>query len=288
MIAALIIARHAVQESLRRRVFVVVLVLTLLFLALFIVASVKALNAPASFIIGNGSAIDRSQATSITSVTMLGLGVFASLFLATVLAVFLTLGAIRGDAERGLLQPLVVRPLGREELLLGRFVGAVAVCVGYVLALYALVVLIVHQAGGRWPDHIIGPGLALAAAVTVLVAISLLGSVFLSASANGIAVFMLYGAGLVSGLLSTIGATLGAHTIETIGRDIAVALPFEGLYQAALYALGSNQTGLARVVVNLGPFGSAHANSVVFDMWAAFYLAAIAVLATVGFNRRDL
>jgi Cu-processing system permease protein len=288
LIAALIIARHAMQESIRRRVFVVVLVLTLLFLALFIVASVKALNAPASFIIGNGSPIGRSQATSITSVTMLGLGVFASLFLATVLAVFLTLGAIRGDAERGLLQPLVVRPLGREELLLGRFVGAVAVCVGYVLALYALVVLIVHQAGGRWPDHIIGPGLALAAAVTVLVAISLLGSVFLSASANGIAVFMLYGAGLVSGLLSTIGATLGAHTVETIGRDIAVALPFEGLYQAALYALGSNQTGLARVVVNLGPFGSAHANSVVFDIWAAFYLAFIAVLATVGFKRRDL
>lgn len=284
----MIVARHAVQESIRRRVFVVVLLLTLLFLALFIVASVKALNAPANFLIGNGSPIDRSQATSITSVTMLGLGVFASLFLATVLAVFLTLGAIRGDAERGLLQPLVVRPLGREELLLGRFVGAGTVCVAYVVALYALVVLIVHQAGGRWPDHIIGPGLALAAAVTVLVAISLMGSVFLSASANGIAVFMLYGAGLVSGLLSTIGATLGAHTVSTIGRDIAVALPFEGLYQAALYALGSNQTGLARVVVNLGPFGSAHANSAAFDIWAAFYLLVIAVLATVGFKRRDL
>ena len=32
-----------------------------------------------------------------------------------VLAVFLTLGAVRGDAERGLLQPLVVRPVGRGE-----------------------------------------------------------------------------------------------------------------------------------------------------------------------------
>ena len=288
MTAALIIARHAIQESIRRRVFVVVLVLTLLFVALFIVTSVKALNAPASFIIGSGSPSDRRQATSITSVTLLGLGVFASLFLATVLAVFLTLGAIRGDAERGLLQPLIVRPLGREELLLGRFVGAVAVCVAYVLGLYAVVVLVVHQAGGRWPDHIIGPGLALASAVTILVAISLLGSVFLSASANGIAVFMLYGAGLVSGLLSSIGATLGAHTVETIGRDIAIALPFEGLYQAALYALGSNQTGLARVLVNLGPFGSAHANSAAFDIWAAFYLAFLALLAIVGFKRRDL
>ena len=40
-----------------------------------------------------------------------GLAMFAILFLATILAVFLTLGAVRGDAERGLLQPLVVRPV---------------------------------------------------------------------------------------------------------------------------------------------------------------------------------
>ena len=49
---------------------------------------------------------------------------FATLFLGVVLAVFLTLGAVSGDAERGLLQPLVVRPIGRSTLLLARFVGA--------------------------------------------------------------------------------------------------------------------------------------------------------------------
>ncbi len=280
---ALIIARHVLQESVRRRVFVVVLVLTLLFLALFTLATVEAFNAQQPF--GGGGSFSPH---AITAVTLNGLGVFASLFLATVLAVFLTLGAVRGDAERGLLQPLVVRPLGRREFLLGRFVGAVAVCVAYVVVLYALVVLIVHQAGGLWPDYVIGPGAALAGAVTLLVAMSLLGSVFLSATANGIAMFMLYGAGLVSGLLAAIGAALNAHTVLTIAHDITLALPFEGLYQSALHALGSNQTGLTRVLVNLGPFGASHPNSVWFDIWAAAYVAILAVLATVGFERRDL
>jgi Cu-processing system permease protein len=279
----LIIARHVLQESVRRRVFVVVLVLTLLFLALFTLATVEAFNAQTPF--GGGGSFSPH---AITAVTMNGLGVFASLFLATVLAVFLTLGAVRGDAERGLLQPLVVRPLGRREFLLGRFVGAAAVCVAYVVVLYALVVLIVHQAGGSWPDYVIGPGVALAGAVTILVAMSLLGSVFLSATANGIAMFMLYGAGLVSGLLAAIGAALDAHTVLTIAHDITLALPFEGLYQAALHALGSNQTGLTRVLVNLGPFGASHPNSVPFDIWAVVYLAILSVLATVGFERRDL
>jgi Cu-processing system permease protein len=288
MTASLTIARHVIQESVRRRVFAVVLLLTLLFLGLYTMATAKAFAGPAPFTFGSGGLIDPHTVTSITSVTLLSLGLFSSLFLATVLAVFLTLGAVHGDAERGLLQPLVVRPIGRVQFLLGRFVGAAAVSVAYVLALYTAVLVIVHQAGGHWPDHVLGPGLALAAAVTILVALSLLGSVFLSATANGIAMFMLYGAGLVSGLLASIGATLGAHTIQTIGHDIAIVLPFQGLYQAALHALASNQTGLARVLVNLGPFGSAHAGSTAFDIWTAVYLAIVALLATVSFERRDL
>ena len=57
---------------------------------------------------------------------------FAILFLGAILAVFLTLGAVRGDAERGLLQPLLVRPLPRHTLLLGCWLGATAVCAPYV------------------------------------------------------------------------------------------------------------------------------------------------------------
>ncbi len=49
--------------------------------------------------------------------TVFGLAMFAILFLGAVLSVFLTLNVVRGDAEAGLLQPLVVRPIGRAQLL---------------------------------------------------------------------------------------------------------------------------------------------------------------------------
>ena len=45
MTRALIIARHVLEESVRRRVFLIVLVLTILFLALFTVATIEAFNA---------------------------------------------------------------------------------------------------------------------------------------------------------------------------------------------------------------------------------------------------
>ena len=288
MRATLIIARHAVQETVRRRVFIVVLVLTLLFLALFTVATVKAFAAEGTFQFGNNGPVGPAGVASLTTVTLLGLGVFGSLFLAAVLGVFLTVGAVGGDAERGLLQPLVVRPLGRRQFLLGRFVGAAAVSSAYVTVLYAAVLVIVHQAGGQWPDYIVGPAVALMSAVTILVAMSLLGSVFLSTVANGIAMFMLYGAGLVSGLLASIGAALNAHTVQTISHDITIALPFEGLYEAAVHAFASNAGGLARIAVNLGPFGAAESGSTLFYLWAVVYFGLAAVIAAVGFERRDL
>jgi Cu-processing system permease protein len=286
MSPALVVARHVLQESVRRRVFVVVLVLSVLFLALFALATFEAFHAIDSF--SPSADTGTLDTRGLVTVTLIGLGMFATLFLGTVLAVFLTLGAVRGDADRGLLQPLVVRPLGRAELLLGRFAGAASVCVLYVLILYVSVLAIVQLAGHRGPDRVVGPGLALMAAVVILVALSLLGSVVLSATANGIAMFMVFGAGLVAGLLATIGSALNSHPVSTIAHDLSLALPFEALYQAGLHALAASQTGFTGVLINLGPFGSSHAGGPGLDLWAVAYLAIIGVLATYGFNRRDL
>src|SRR5439155_24632238 len=131
-----------------------------------------------------------------TGATVFGMAMFGTLFLGAVLAAFLTLGVIRGDAERGLLQPLVVRPVGRTTVLVARFLGAGAVCVPYVLVVYAASVVITRWNGSWTPDRVVTPGLELAAGVLVIAAISLFGSVFLTTIANGIAVFMVFGAGL--------------------------------------------------------------------------------------------
>ena len=68
------------------------------------------------------------DATTLAGATLFGLSMFGTLFLGAVLAIFLTLGVVRGDAERGLLQPLVVRPVGRATFLLSRLLAAARVC----------------------------------------------------------------------------------------------------------------------------------------------------------------
>jgi ABC-type transport system involved in multi-copper enzyme maturation permease subunit len=279
-----VIAGYALRESIRRRVFVVVLLLTLGFLALYGLGAREAFQAQENF---------RDVATGvdgkvIAGATVFGLSMFATLFLGTVLAVFLTLGVVRGDAERGLLQPLVVRPVGRTTLLAARFAGAGAVCAGYTLAVYFAAMGLTWWAGSWSPDRIVLPGVELAAGVVVLTALSLLGSVFLSSTANGIAVFMVFGAGLVAGLLGQVGKGVGSERLESISEGAAWALPFEALYQDSLAQITAETRGLTGFILELGPFGGADAGGAWLGAWTVAYLLIVGVLASLGFARRDL
>jgi Cu-processing system permease protein len=224
----------------------------------------------------------------LTGSTLLGLAMFTTLFLGCVLAVFLTLGAVRGDAERGLLQPLVVRPVGRTELLAGRFAAAAGVCAGYVAAVYTAAMAITAAAGGWWPDAVVSPGLGLVAGVILIAALALLGSIFLSATANGIAVFMAFGAGLAAGLLGQIGDALAVETLEDVAQVASWLLPFEALYQAGLNALTQETRGATEVIVQLGPFGGAQEGGPRLWLWSAAYLGIVAAAARLAFARRDL
>jgi Cu-processing system permease protein len=282
-----VIVGYALHESLRRKVFLIVIVLTAVFLALYALGSWYAFDSAEEFA-EEAPELGAIDEETLTGATLLGLAMFAILFLGAVLAVFLTLAVVRGDAERGLLQPLVVRPVGRSTLLVSRFAAAAAVCTVYVVAVFSATAAITYWAGGWWPDRFVVPGVELAAGVVVIAALSLLGSVFLSATANGIAIFMTFGAGLVAGLLGQIGEVLRSDTLTDIARAASWALPFEALYQDGLNAISSESFGLTSEALELGPFGGAQAGGAWLGPWTLAYLAAIGLVALVAFNRRDL
>jgi Cu-processing system permease protein len=276
-----VVARHVVLECVRRRVFLVVPIATALFLGLYWFGTDRVFDQATSF----GGSVD---ATVVTGATMLGLSMFGTFFLGSILATFLTFTVVRGDGEQGLLQPLIVRPLGRTAFVAGRFMGAAAVGVGYSLALFLSCVAITGATGGWWPDRVVEPALQLAGAVLFVTASSLFGSVFLATVANGIAVLMFVGAGLVAGFLGQIGDALGSDTLVTVGRVASALLPFEALYQAALRSLTADLSGAEGFIVRLGPFGGGADASAGLYFWLAAYFILLAAGTVAAFARRDL
>jgi Cu-processing system permease protein len=280
---AAVIAAFALRESLRRRVFIVVALLTVAFLVLYALGVWQVSQESENF-----GDLDGVEGETVTGATLLGLSMFATLFLGAVLAVFLTLGAVRGDAERGLLQPLIVRPLGRRQYLAGRFLAAATVSGAYVLVVYAGAVVVTGTIGDWWPSSPVGAGVRLAGAVVVIAALALLGSIFLSANANGIAVLMVFGAGLLAGLLGSIGEALESGTLQTLANTASWLLPFEALYRDALRVLVQEVPGVTGAIVQLGPLGGSHDAGPLLAPYILVYLAAVAVFAAFAFGRTDL
>jgi ABC-type transport system involved in multi-copper enzyme maturation permease subunit len=280
-----LVATYTFRELARRKVFVVVPIVTAAFLGLYIVGSVYAFRVTAPSTGFTGFSIDPRI---VTGSTLLGLAMFGTFFLGVILAVFLTFSTVRGDSETGLLQPLVVRPVGRMSLLAGRFMGTVVVTVAYVVILYGACVIATGVIGGWWPERPLAAGLYLATGTVVVAALSILGSIFLSTIPNGIAVLGVFGAGLLAGLLGQIGDALSSHALVSMAKVTSWVLPFEALYQASLHALTVGTSGLTGFVVRLGPLGAAEDPGRWLGPWAFLYLAAVALASIALFARRDL
>ncbi len=279
------IALFSLREALRRRVFAVVAILTVACGVLYALAVWRVFKTLDQFVGDRPAGVDPEV---LAGATLLGLALFGTLFLGSVLAVFLTLGAVRGDAERGLLQPVLVRPLSRRGYLVARLLGAGSACAAYALLVYAGAVIVTGVIGGWWPERFIVIGLEMAAAVVVVAAISMAGSVVLSATANGIAVFMAFGAGLVAGLLGQIAEALGSETLEDAAIVVSWLLPFEALYQASLSDMTASTGGFTKLDIQLGPLGGAQPAGPLLIGFTIVYVAGVTALAVGAFQRRDL
>jgi len=162
------------------------------------------------------------------------------------------------------------------------------VCVIYVQIVYWSAVALTQATGSYYPGNAIAGAVSLAAAVTIIVAIALLGTTLLSSTANGIAIFMVFGAGLAAGLIGQIGTALDSETLEQISAIATWALPFEALYQDGLHALTADIDGVTGVIVQLGPFGGSQDAGPLLYPFALAYLLVAGWLADRAFRRADL
>ena len=217
---------------------------------------------------------------------MFGLSMFATLFLGAVLAAFLTLATVRRRCRARPAAALVVRPVGRSvappPAASSRRRGPPSSSRSLRGAL-----VITWQIGEWTPDRIVGPVVQLAAATAVIAALSLLGSVFLSATANGIAVFMVFGAGPVAGLLGQIGEALGSETLTNVAEIASWGAPSRRSTRTG-WMRSPRTRGFTEAALTLGPFGGAQAAGAFLWPWTLAYLALVGAAALAAFARKDL
>lgn len=281
-----LIAGQVLSELRHRRSLAVVTVITVGFLALYgwgaseILSDLEQQNP--------GGGLPPEETARGAGFLLLGIGVFATFSLASVLAVFTTMNTIRGEAEQGLLQPLLVRPVARSAVIAGRIGAATAAGGVYAAIVISAASALTSAAGGSPPGNLLQVVLALTAAVALVAAFTVVASSFLGTAATGLTATMLISVGFFASLVRQIGEQTDSESVTLWAGRVTDLLGFNALYESALGSLTDGVGGLAGLALQLGPFGQQRDFTSSVLVLSAVELAVLVALATWRLRRLDL
>ncbi|HVB09256.1 MAG TPA: ABC transporter permease subunit [Bacillota bacterium] len=272
----LTIAAFTFREAMRRRLVAVAVLITaafLLLLGLGLHAEVTS-GSPAVGLLGG--------------LTLVLVGLYLASPLPALLAVLATAGAISAEVENGAVQAVLARPIGRGDLVLGKFVGLALLLLAYTACLYAAVLLIAWAIAGATLPR---PAAVLALLLLqplVLVALTLFGSTFLPTMANGAAAILLYGLSSFGGAIEQLGAFSGVHALGDIGAISTLVLPSDAIYRRAA-GLAAAQGGASSMLWQMaGPAAGVATPGPGVVVYAVAYVLVAVAAAVWVFTRRDV
>ncbi|MEF3302142.1 ABC transporter permease [Paenibacillus sp. GYB003] len=272
------------KELTRKRVFLVTLILTLVFLVLF-AFGVRELAG----VVGQNQASPAERL--MNGMVLMVLGLFFAQFLAAFFVLFSSMGTVTGEQENGLLLAVAARPLPRWKLYLAKWLGHAVWIAVYSAVLFVSVVWTVHSLAGLpllAADLLRGFALFIWMPL-LLLTLAMLGSVYLPMLGNGICAALLYGFALFCGLVEGITTYEGSHpALDKLILLTGLLLPTDSVYRRSLYEAmgGADWAGLA--VADMGPFSMPSVPSNAFLLYTVGYAAVLLLLGCRAFSRKDL
>jgi ABC-type transport system involved in multi-copper enzyme maturation permease subunit len=281
----LTIARLTIAETVRRRILLVLIVLTIASVGL----TTWGIERLVTFARADG-AIELEIQVGVSQVLIFVAFMFS--FVLAMSAAFLGAPAIAADLESGVAQAMLARPMRRADLVIGRWLGLAVVVAAYAIGSGLLEIGAVYLVTGYGPPE---PFLAagyLAAQAVALLTLALLLSTRLPAIAAGAICVVVFGLGWMAGVMAGFGRLFDAGPLIAVAEASRYLLPTDGLWRATVYHLEPP----AVIAVILGddgpseanPFFAALAPPPTFIVWAGVWVAIMLGLAVVSLSRRDL
>ncbi len=272
------------KELTRKRVFLVTLIVTSVFLILFAFGIRELADTSLQNAVSPAGRL-------LSSMVMIVLGLFFAQFLAAFFVLFSAMGTVTGEQENGLLLAVAARPMPRWKLYLAKWLGHAVWVAAYSAVLFLAVVWAVHSQTGLpilAGDLLRGLGLFVWMPL-VLLAVTMLGSVYLPMLGNGICAALLYGFSLFSGLVEGVTVYGGGHpALDKFVFLIDLLLPTDAVYKRGLYELlgGADWAGLA--LADMGPFSMPNVPSDAYLLYTLAYTALLLALGCRAFGKKDL
>ncbi len=283
-----IIFRLTLREAARRKVLWGLLILGVLFLALYLLG-LSLISSEVQQHLSEMRGIERAGGVGVIYNTFAMMALYAANFLMVMIAVLISIDTLAGEINSGTIQAVAVKPLRRREIVLGKWLGFAALLGMCTLFLIGGVLLITLLVTGYLPPNPTSGLILMFLEALVFLSISLLGGTRLSTLANGVVGFGLFGLAFIGAFIEQIGGVMqqlgsaGGETATKIAHVVAILMPSETLWRRAVADMAVGQVNPIRMMT-LG--SSAPDPGVVW--YALFYAAVLLGLAILSFQRRDL
>jgi ABC-type transport system involved in multi-copper enzyme maturation permease subunit len=280
------IAQAALKEAVRKKTFIVMSIVTGLYLVLWAVILYS------YFRYGPGDGDTEFNALATVMITQMGLQ-FSSMLIC-LLTIILGAGSIAAELETGMIHAVISRPLSRTQYILGKFAGLSVLTVICATILYAALLIIgrafslVTVTTLSFEQVFMGWLLYLLVPLTVLCP-TICGSVRLRVVPNGLLMIFIYILGNIGGMVEMIGNVTGSESVVSTGIFFSLISPFHTLFVSAERILLPSSGLAGELVRSLGGLtGSARPASDIMYVYIAAYALGCLALAVRKFRKIDI
>jgi ABC-type transport system involved in multi-copper enzyme maturation permease subunit len=281
---AFTIARLQLLELLRRRLFLVLLLLTLVVITLVTwgFSRIPTLD---------DTPMSPVEVAAVAS-QLLILVMFMFSFVLAFSAVFAGAPAISAEVEQGITLALLARPITRLEYVVGKWLGLVATILIYAIPAASVQMLLVQLAVGYSPPHPIEFLAFVIGEAVVIGTLALLLSTRFAGMVGGVTGLLLWGLAWMGGIVGGVGLSFGNATLTHVGTASKLILPTDGLWRGAVWSLEpvsliTAMRGAGRAAA-ANPFFAADPPPAAYVLWCLFWIAAMLGLAVWSFSRKEL
>lgn len=195
------IAAATFKEALRKKLLILVAVVTLIYLVIFGLINY--------FVVIDLSKEGALDAIIVASTVVSFLGFYFSSMLTAFLTIMISVGSISSEIESGVIHSVITRPIKRSSYLLGKYFGLGVLSAAYGIFLFAAVIFI--SAVFKLPivktletQNVVKGLLFFALEPLAILSLSVYGSAAFKTLSNGIFVISIYILGLIGGVMEQV------------------------------------------------------------------------------------
>lgn len=277
------IAAASFKEALRKKLFVLVAIVTLIYLIIF-----GTIN---YFVVKDISSEGVLSAIVVASTIVSFLGFYFSSMLVAFLTIMISVGSISSEVESGVIHSIITRPIKRSSYVLGKYLGLGVLSVSYSILLFAAVIAIctIFQlpiVKTLEPLSLVKGLLFFTLEPLAILSLSIFGSAAYKTLSNGIFVVSIYILGLIGGVMEQIGSLLQNQSLVNWGIISSLISPFDIIYRQMLSLIFSN-IGITNPFMIAGG-GASTSPSMWMLIYIFAYILGLVILAIRKLRLKDI